>query len=212
MTLIARALLALSLAGSSLAQAAPILFDTAPFTGSNANPNDGVRTIFAGLQRSLASFNVATDQFVFDLSKFNVGDSLHFSDASHASPPAAGSNVLVMLDTDNDNNPATPFGAGNAASLIADLVNVDGAGFFIYSNSALHVNRLVYSTNLNSATADLSILARIENPNGAAAPAALVTFGADNFAAAVPEPGTASLAFGGLLGAGTLARRRRAAT
>ena len=66
----------------------------------------------------------------------------------------------MLQDTDNDGNPATPFNAGSAANLIANALSDDGAGFFIYSNSVLAVNRLVYSTNLNSTTADLSILAR----------------------------------------------------
>lgn len=202
------ALLALA-AAAAQAHAADNLFDTSPFAGSAANPLDGVRTVFAGQQRSIATFDQANDRFVFDLSKFNAGSWLSFASASSAAPAAAGSNVIVLLDTDNDANAATPFGAGNAANLIANMVTNDGAGFFIYSNSALGVNRLVYSSNLNVATADLSVLARIESPTGAGAQAALAGFNAGNFVAAVPEPGSYALMLAGLAAVGGLARRRR---
>jgi hypothetical protein len=191
------------------AQAAPVLLDVAPFQGSTADPTDGIRTIFGGNERFLPSFNVSADTFVFNSFAFNlpVGP-LSFANSTAAALPPSGYQVVVLRDTDNDANPATPFNAGAAANLIANAITSDGAGFFIYSNSALGVNRLVYSTNLNSNTADLSILARIQSPTGAGAVAALPGFTGDNFTvAAVPEPGTLGLLSAGLV---ALAWRRRA--
>jgi len=199
-----------TLAASTLLAAAPafaanVVFNANPFTGSTADPNDGVRTIFGGVERQLPSFDIANDRFVFDGTVFALGGGIQFTSGLVSALPDGGVNVVVLQSTDNDNNPATPFGAGNAAALIASAIDQDGAGFFIYHNSGLQVNRLVYSTNLNSATADLSILARITSPTGAQAIAALPTFTADNFA--VPEPGTWAMALLGLGGA-ALARRR----
>lgn len=199
------ALLALaSLSGT--AQAALVVFNVPAFQGSAADPSDGVRTVFGGVERLLPRFDVAQDTFVFNPTAFNLPGSLGFTSSTAAGLLGGGAQVIVLQDTDNDANPATPFNAGSAANLIANALSEDGAGFFIYSNSGLGVNRLVYSTNLNVNTADLSILARIQSPTGAAARAALPSFSQSNFA--VPEPGTLGLLAAGL---GGLALRRRAA-
>ncbi|MBC7927314.1 MAG: hypothetical protein H7039_16820, partial [Bryobacteraceae bacterium] len=71
----------------------------------------------------------------------------------------------------------------------------DGAGFFMYFNSNLNLNRLVYSANLNDNTADLKILARIVSPSGQGAIDALPTFAEANFVA-TPEPTTAFMVLG----------------
>lgn len=186
------------------AQAADVLFESDPFAGSTADPNDGIRAVFAGNQRSLASFDVASDRFVFDAAFFNVGGALSFANGLTTALPPSGVNMIVVQDT------APGFNAGAAANLVAAAVTADGAGFFMYSNIGLGVNRLVYSTNLNLNTADLSVLARIESPSGAAALPAIAGFTADNFALApVPEPGSWALMMGGLALMGGCLRRRR---
>ena len=38
-----------------------------------------------------------------------------------------GANVIALLNSDNDNNPTTPFLAGTAANQIANLTSEDGA-------------------------------------------------------------------------------------
>ncbi|MEO0449271.1 MAG: CHRD domain-containing protein [Pseudomonadota bacterium] len=104
---------------------------------------------------------------------------------------AAGTNVIVLLNSDNDDNPDTPFLAGTAAAQIAELTESDGAGFFVYWNSNLGVNRLVYSTNLNDASADLRIVARQSDLEGQDAIDALSSFSAENFVFD-SDPGTAT--------------------
>lgn len=202
-----RSFLLLSLGLAALAPAAhatDVVFASNPFAGSTADPNDGVRVIFTGNQRSLPTFDLASDRFVFDPAVFAVGGSLSFDSGLAATLDPTGLNVVVVHDT------SPTFGAGTAANLIAAAVQADGAGFFVYSNRVLGVNRLVYSTNLNLATADLSILARIESPAGPDALAAITGFGAQNFAlaAAVPEPQTYALMLTGLAGIAAVARRR----
>lgn len=202
----ALALVALAAATVAPASAAPVVFDTPPFAGSSANPDDGIRTIFGGQERFLASFDLATDRFVFNPGAFGIS-TLSFFSGLAADLPTGGANLIVLQTTDNDGNPATPFGAGTAANLIAAAVEEDGAGFFVYHNSVLGVNRLVFSTNLNSNTADLAILARITSPTGAAAIEHLQQFSTDNFA--VPEPAALALAMTGLLATAGLRRRPR---
>ncbi|OWQ83785.1 hypothetical protein CDN99_25285 [Roseateles aquatilis] len=209
-----RAVLSLSLAvlagTSSLASAATITFDTDPFAGSTALTTPG-RQVFAGNERMLPSFNLATDKFVFNLDAFaSYGIAgLSFLNAASSGIPATGFNTIVLQDTDNDGNPATPFAAGTAANVIAGKVATDGAGFFIYHNSVLDVNRLVFSTNLHDPTADLSVLARITNPTGAASIAQLPLFTSDNFVASVPEPSSFALFGMGLAACAFVARRRQ---
>ncbi len=173
--------------GAASASAQIFSFASDPFAGSTALTTPG-RQIVGG--EPSITFNIGTDQFVFDPAFFDVGTSVNFGSGLVGSLPTSGLNVIVLQTTDDDANLATAFGAGNAANLLAGQITSDGAGFFIYFNSGLNLPRLVYSTNLDDETADLAILARMTNLAGN--PSSLSQFSAANFqiAAAVPEPST----------------------
>lgn len=126
--------------------------------------------------------------------------------------PTSGLNVAIVGDLDNDGNPATPFGAGSVANLLADRITSPGSGFFIYFNSGLDTPRFVYSTDLSDNQADLKIIARLTNLAGNSG--ALANFTASNFAFfnAVPEPATWAMMTGGFGLIGAAARRRQLAS
>ncbi len=189
-------------------QAATVTFNTDPFAGTTALTDPGRQII--GSELFIPTFDLATDVFAFDPAVFNVGSTLSFVTSTAPSLPTGGANVIVLQTTDNDSDAGTPFGAGNAANLIAAQVTTPGAGFFIYHNSVLGLRRLVYSTDLDDATADLKILARLQAPTGADSIATLPAFTAANFALAadtsIPEPATFALLGLGLV-AGSLYRK-----
>jgi hypothetical protein len=179
----------LLIALSSAASATTFTFDQAPFAGVDVRNIPG-RQIVGGEQ--FISFSPATDVFSLESTVFNVGSDVNFAnDPVSALPQSA--NVIVLETLDNDNNPLTPFGAGQAADLIASRITTPGPGFFIYFNQSLNLPRLVYSTDLSSNTADLQILARMLNLFGAEGQNALPNFTAANFEIttatnATPEP------------------------
>jgi hypothetical protein len=183
----------------SAAQATTFTFDTDPFTGTNVLNTPG-RQIVAG--ENFINFTPGTDVFSLESTVFGTGTAVQFVNSSAANLPASGVNVIVLDTFDNDNNPLTPFGAGNAADLIASHVTTPGPGFFIYFNQALNLPRLVFSEDLSSNTADLKVLARMLNLTGATGMNALPDFTAANFvittaattsSASAPEPSSFAL-------------------
>jgi len=190
------------------ASAATFTFATDPFAGSDALTTPG-RQVVAG--EPSISFSIASDVFSFNPSVFGIS-SINFANDLAGNLPTSGLNAIVLQTFDNDANPATPFGAGNAANLIAEQITSPGAGFFIYFNQGLDLPRLVYSTDLNDNTSDLKILARLTNLTGQPGRDAVPTFTAANFAIAeVPEPASmlTLIIAGGALVAGRFAFRRR---
>jgi hypothetical protein len=196
---------------SSTAQASTFRFDTDPFAGTPALTTPG-RQIIGNEQ--FISFSIADDVFSFDPAAFGVSGPVDFANAAAGNLPTSGVNVVVLESFDDDNNTGTPFGAGQAANLIANRVTTPGAGFFVYFNQGLDLARLVYSTDLNDNTADLKVLARMLNLNGQAGRNAMPNFTAANFevtSTPVPEPSTLTLIALGVLGGGRrLLRRKRA--
>jgi hypothetical protein len=195
----------------SNAQATTFTFDTAPFGTLDVRNIPG-RQIVGGEQ--FISFSIGSDVFSLDPTVFGVSGPVNFVNASASVLPTTGVNVIVLDTFDNDANPLTPFGAGQAADLIADRVTTPGAGFFIYFNQSLDLPRLVYSTDLSDHNADLQILARMLNLNGAEGRNAMPTFTASNFeftASAVPEASSLSEMIGGglMIGCFYLVKRKR---
>jgi hypothetical protein len=194
------------------APATTFTFNTPPFDGTNVLNTPG-RQVVGG--EDFLPFSIATDIFSMDAAAFGVGTSVNFVNSTTANLPTGGVNVIVLQDFDNDANPLTPFGAGNAADLIASRITEHGAGFFVYFNQALNLPRLVYSTDLSSSQADLKILARMLNLVGDEGRNAIPTFTAANFAisegtSTAPEPSSFAMMTGvGLIGACYILRRAR---
>lgn len=191
--------LAALIALSSAANATTFRFDTDPFAGTPVLTAPG-RQIVGG--ELFINFFTATDVFSFDSATFGVGSTVNFAGTSAPNVPASGVNVVTLLTFDDDNNPLTPFGAGNAANLIASRVTTPGPGFFIYFNQSLDLPRLVYSTDLSSTDSDLRILARMLNLFDNTGKNAMSTFTAANFtftnsAAPTPEPSSLPMILGG---------------
>jgi hypothetical protein len=189
---------------STRVDGAVITFDTDPFEGSEALSTPGRQVVGGEL---FVDFDIAADRIVFDSDVFPVG-SLSFVNDVIGNVPATGVNLIVLRTFDNDGDAGTAFGAGNAATLIANQLTSPGAGFFVYFNSGLNLPRLVFSTDLDDPTSDLKILARFTNLVGNQA--ALAEFSAENFALQqVPEPALLLLlAVGAALSARRLRRRK----
>lgn len=208
-TFLLPALAGLAALTSTSASAAEFRFDRDPFRGSTALVTPG-RQVVGINEQSIPVFDLTTDVASFVLPAFGyaIGDDIaFFSGFASALPADGGLNVIVLQDIDFDGNPANgnALNAGQAATLIANAINEPGAGLFVYFNTALSVNRLVFSTDLADPTADLAILARFLNQSGAAGIDALPLYQESNFAT-VPAPAALALFGLGLLG---LRLRRR---
>jgi RTX calcium-binding nonapeptide repeat (4 copies) len=151
------------------------------------------RQVTAG-EDFVTDFTRGKDVIALDAVQFRIFGEINFVNSLAADLPSSGVNFIVLQDSDNDANPATPFNAGSAANLIAAQIEEPGPGFFVYFNSDLNLNRLVYSEDLSDPTADLQVIARFTNETGDDAIAALSQFTAADFdlineqsASAAPE-------------------------
>jgi hypothetical protein len=196
------------LALGSVAQAASISFGADPFEGTNVRSIPGRQVVGGEL---FVSFHTATEAFLFDETAFGLGNRIHCANGLANAIPSTGLNLIVLRNLDNDDNPLTPFGAANAADLLASRTTTHGPGVFVYFNQSLNLPRLVYSGDLASNTADLRILARMLNLTGQEGIDGLATFSASNFDISgsqdVPEPAGLALISGALLALGAVPRR-----
>jgi hypothetical protein len=178
---------------------ATILFTTNPLQGDPALITPGRQIVNGAGGGPVSAFNPATDIIAFDPGVFGFS-SVQFANGITTDPsfPTAVTIAVVQNAT----------AAAAAADVLAARITTPTPGFFVYFNTGLNVPRLVFSTDLSSAAADLAILARFNNLTGQ--PGVLPTISASNFAA-IPEPSTLLLTFGGFVGGCimTLARRRR---
>ncbi len=139
-------------------------------------------TSFGSGPDQIADFSIAEDRFLLDPADFGVDDDLVFANALAEDLTGSDANVIVLQDADDDNNPDTVFNARSAARLIAEQVEEAGEGFFLYFNSALDLNRLVYTPDLSDGEAAFTILNALTDVTGQDAIDALPAFTVDNFA------------------------------
>lgn len=208
-----RRVLALTAAAAAFAtgaHATTFRFETDPFAGSTALTTPG-RQVVAG-ELFIPTFDLENDRIGFAPDVFDVDAEISQFTGFAADLPDQAFNFIVLrtLDFDGDPSNGNQMAAPLAANLIAERLSQGGAGFFLYFNSTLNLTRLVYSTDLSSADADLKVIARFQDQAGQAGIDALAQGGPQ--LAAVPEPATWSLMIAGfgLVGAAMRFARKAA--
>lgn len=183
------AVAAMVLVPLSSAHADTFNFNTDPFAGSTALTTPGRQIV--GNELFIPNFDIANDIISFDPVIFGLNRPLTFASGSAASFLGSAANFLVLQDIDADFDPSNGIfnNAATAANNIAASGINSGPGFFIYFNTGLNLNRLVFSTDLASPLADMKVLARFTNQVGLDGQQAREALSARNIAA-VPEPAT----------------------
>lgn len=119
----------------------------------------------------ITDYTIGEDQFLLDALDLGM-DPIAFQKGT--SGQIANGNVIVLTDTF--------AAAGAAARAIANNNSITAEeGVFVYFNTTLGLNRVVYSKDLGNG-GDISILANLDNQRGAAGQAALANFTAADFA------------------------------
>lgn len=121
-------------------------------------------------------FDVTSDRFLLDTNVFQIDGPLVFANAVGGNPGLSGTaldnpntfasnaNFIVLQNFDNNDTNGFPanwdnsFNARRALESIAANTDGNRAGFFLYWNEGLGVNRLAYTPNLNDGAASLQIL------------------------------------------------------
>lgn len=198
------------LGAAAPAHAVTFRFDTAPFAGTTVLDTPGRQ--FVGNEPSIPVFHLANDVISVDARAFGITPSVNFFNGLARDLPAGGFNFIVLQDIDADGIIGNGIlnNAALSANLIASQFTEPTAGFFVYFNSALNLNRIVFSPDLASPLSDLRIVARFTGPTGLGAADALPRFTAANFAATVPEPSSWLLLVTGFGLVGSALRRRAA--
>lgn len=108
----------------------------------------------------ITDFTFGEDQFAFDASAFGIDGPLLYAEGATAEL-AGNANLIVMFD---------PFpNAAAAARALADNPNITGEeGLFVYFNSTLGINRLVFSQDLADG-GPITVMANLTDLTGAAA-------------------------------------------
>ncbi|WP_416673282.1 calcium-binding protein [Egbenema bharatensis] len=119
---------------------------------------------------TISDFTNGEDQFVFDRVSSRLNE-VRFQKGTAAD--IADGNIIILTD---------PFAAaGGAARAIANNDSITTReGVFVYFNSTLGVNRLVYSNDLANG-GDISVLANLDNQRGDAGLAGLANYTAADF-------------------------------
>jgi hypothetical protein len=121
----------LSLSSIAHATTFTFTFNQDPFAGTNVLNAPG-RQIVGG--ESFIAFTTSHDVFSIDSTVFGTGSTVDFINAAAGNIPASGANVVVLDTFDDDNNPLTPFGAGNTANLIANQIITAGRVLHLLPN------------------------------------------------------------------------------
>jgi Ca2+-binding RTX toxin-like protein len=149
------------------------LYNSDPFDGvAPAAPAPG-QILGVNAPDTITDFDVGKDMFALDVDSLGLQG---FSFANGVVGDLSGdANVLVLQGSFANARSAAQAVADNHA-LTAD------AGVFIYHNSTLGINRLVYSSDLSKGGA-FSVMANLTNQGGDAGVALLPNYTGNNFSA-----------------------------